>query len=89
MLPWIEQRGPGHWCPGRREYKPAGDSDGVNSVAYDVKNPNVFAAYTPALQDPAVNFKCFVVRGTGISYPALKRAVEALGRENVGEMFSS
>jgi putative ABC transport system permease protein len=55
---------------------------------YNVKNPNVFAVYTPALQDPAVNFKCFVVRGTDISYPALKRAVEALGRENVGEMVS-
>ena len=55
---------------------------------YDVKDPNVFAVYTPALQDPAVNFKCFVVRGTEISYPAFKRAVEALGRENLGEMVS-
>jgi putative ABC transport system permease protein len=55
---------------------------------YDVKNPNVFAAYIPALQDPAVNFKCFVVKGIDISYPALKQAVESLGRENVGEMVS-
>ena len=55
---------------------------------YDPKNPNLFAVYTAALQDPSVNFKCFVVRGTDVSYAALKSAVEALGHENVGNMVT-
>jgi predicted permease len=55
---------------------------------YDPKNPNLFAVYTAALQDPSVNFKCFVVRGTDVSYTALKSAVEALGHENVGNMVT-
>jgi hypothetical protein len=55
---------------------------------YDPKNPNLFDTYTAALQDPSVNFKCFVVRGTDVSFPALKSAVEALGHEDVRSMVT-
>ena len=55
---------------------------------YNVKEENVFAAYTAALQDPDASFKCFVVRGTGVSYPQLRRAVEELGRERVGNVVT-
>jgi predicted permease len=55
---------------------------------YNVKEENVFAAYTAALQDPSASFKCFVVRGTGVSYPQLRRAVEELGRERVGNVVT-
>ncbi len=55
---------------------------------YNVKNDNVFAAYTPALQDPNASGKCFVIRGSGISYPELRRAVEGLGRERIGDIVT-
>jgi ABC-type antimicrobial peptide transport system permease subunit len=55
---------------------------------YDLKNPSLFAAYMAALQDPSVNNKCFVIRGAGVSYGALKQAVESLGRENLGAMVT-
>ncbi len=53
---------------------------------YDLKNPDVFAAYTPALQDQNASFKCFVVRGENVSFAALTQAVESLGRERMGEV---
>jgi predicted permease len=55
---------------------------------YDVKNPNLFAAYTPALQNPSVNYKCFVISGAAVSYDALKGAVEAFGHETMGQMVT-
>jgi putative ABC transport system permease protein len=55
----------------------------ADARVYDPKNANLFAAYTAALQDPSVNFKCFVVRGE-VTYAELKREIEALGVERVG-----
>ncbi len=55
---------------------------------YDVKNPNTFAAYMAALQDPQVNGKCLVVRATNLALPLVKREVEALGYEKVGNMVT-
>jgi len=55
---------------------------------YSVKNPNTFAVYMAALQDPQVNGKCLVVRATNLSLPLVKREVEALGYENVGNMVT-
>jgi predicted permease len=55
---------------------------------YDVKNPNVFAAYMAALQDPSASFKCYVVRATDLSHAELKRTVEALGIESLGNMVT-
>jgi predicted permease len=55
---------------------------------YDMKDPDVFAAYTAALQDPNASFKCFVIRGDNISFTALKQVVESLGRERVGNIVT-
>ena len=55
---------------------------------YDLKSTDVFAAYTPALQDQDASFKCFVIRGDNVSYAALKEAVESLGRERLGNMVT-
>jgi putative ABC transport system permease protein len=55
---------------------------------YDMKNPDVFAAYTPALQDPNASFKCFVIRGGNISFRKLVQTVESLGRERVGNIVT-
>jgi putative ABC transport system permease protein len=55
---------------------------------YDMKNPDVFAAYTSALQDPNASFKCFVIRGDNVSFPQLAQMVESLGRERVGNMVT-
>ena len=41
-----------------------------------------------ALQDPQVNGKCLVVRATNLSLPLVKREVEALGYEKVGNMVT-
>ena len=63
---------------------------GVASDArlYNIKSDNVLAIYTPALQDPQVNFKCLVIRGTSVSLHDVKRAVESLGRENLDRMVT-
>jgi predicted permease len=55
---------------------------------YDLKSPDVLAAYTPALQDQDASYKCFVIRGDNLSYAALKEAVESLGTERVGNMVT-
>jgi predicted permease len=55
---------------------------------YNVKNPSLLAIYTPALQDPQVNYKCLVIRGTAVSLREVKRAVESLGRENLDRMVT-
>ena len=55
---------------------------------YNLKSPDVLAAYTPALQDQDASSKCFVIRGNNLSYAALKEAVESLGREQVGNMVT-
>ena len=55
---------------------------------YDLKSTDVFAAYTPALQDQDASFKCFVIRGDNLSFASLKEAVESLGREQVGNIVT-
>lgn len=55
---------------------------------YDLKSPDVLAAYTPALQDQNASFKCFLIRGDNLSFPSLKEAVESLGRERVFDMVT-
>jgi putative ABC transport system permease protein len=55
---------------------------------YDMKNADVFAAYTPALQDPNASFKCFVIRGAKVSRPEFVQIVESLGRERVGNVVT-
>ncbi|HKW00107.1 MAG TPA: ABC transporter permease [Vicinamibacterales bacterium] len=55
---------------------------------YDLKSADVFAAYTPALQDPDASYKCFVIRGDRVSLASVKEAVESLGRERVGRMVT-
>jgi predicted permease len=51
---------------------------------YDLKSANLIAAYTPALQDPNVDYKCFVIRGRNVSRLDVKRSVDSLGREQIG-----
>jgi predicted permease len=55
---------------------------------YNVKNPNTFAVYMPALQDAQANFKCLVIRASNLTLPAVKREVEALGVEKVNNMVT-
>jgi putative ABC transport system permease protein len=55
---------------------------------YNVKNANVLAIYTAAVQDPQANYKCLVIRGTAVSLGDVKRAVESLGRENMDHMVT-
>jgi predicted permease len=55
---------------------------------YDLKSPEVFAAYIPALQDRNASFKCFVIRGDRVSHASVKEAVERLGLERVGNMVT-
>lgn len=55
---------------------------------YDLKSEDLFAAYTPALQDQNASFKCFVIRGDSVSFASLKEAVESLGRERVNDMVT-
>jgi putative ABC transport system permease protein len=50
---------------------------------YDVKDANVAAAYTPALQEPTNNFKSLAIRGRNVPIEELNRAVGSLGRERV------
>ena len=60
----------------------------ANARLYDRKNARLEAIYTAALQDADVNVKCFVVRGTGVSFDQIRRAVEAGGVEFVAEVRS-
>jgi predicted permease len=55
---------------------------------YDLKSADVFAAYTPALQDAEASYKCFVIRGDRVSLASVKDAVETLGRERVRNMVT-
>ncbi len=55
---------------------------------YNVKNPDLVAVYTPALQDPQANYKCLVIRGGSVGFQDVKRAVESLGRENLFRMVT-
>jgi predicted permease len=55
---------------------------------YDLKSADVYAAYTPALQDESVDNKCLVIRGSHISLAAIKDAVEGLGHERLGDMVT-
>jgi putative ABC transport system permease protein len=72
--------------PERQEVEVIGVA--ADARLYDVKNPNLYALYTAALQDPSVNYKCLVFAGDDVSYAALKRAVEGLGRERMGQMVT-
>ena len=72
---------------------PSGDGLEVIGVVedarlYDLKDPDVFAAYTPALQDANASLKCFVIRGDNVSHAAVTQAVEGLGVERVGNMVT-
>jgi ABC-type antimicrobial peptide transport system permease subunit len=55
---------------------------------YDLRSDDTLAAYTAALQDPAANFKCFVIRGDDVSAADIMRAVSALGRERMGSVVT-
>jgi predicted permease len=57
-----------------------------NARLYDLKNPRLDAIYTAALQDADVNAKCFVIRGTGVPFEAIRRTVEASGIELVRQV---
>ena len=72
--------------PDRQDFEVVGIA--ADARLYDVKNPNVLAVYTAALQDPDVNYKCLVVAGRDISYAALKRVVEDFGHERMGNMVT-
>jgi predicted permease len=50
---------------------------------YDLKDPNMSAAYVAALQQPDPDAKCLVVRGAGMSREALSAAVDALSHERI------
>ncbi|MBZ5557259.1 MAG: ABC transporter permease [Acidobacteriia bacterium] len=51
---------------------------------YNLKDPNTSAVYVPALQDgDNANWKCFVIRGGGVSLVDLNRAVEPFGHEHI------
>jgi len=55
---------------------------------YDLKDPDLMAAYTAALQDPNSSLKCFVIRGDNLSSTGLHAAVEQLGLERVGNIVT-
>src|SRR5262249_14512600 len=55
---------------------------------YDLKRPNFSAVYVPALQDANASSKCLVLRGSGFAYADLKRSVESLGQEFLGNMVT-
>jgi predicted permease len=55
---------------------------------YDLKSPDLFAAYTPALQDQDASYKCFVIRGDNVSFTSVKEAVDSLGLERVGNIVT-
>jgi len=48
---------------------------------YNLKDSNVAAVYLPALQSPEPGWKCYVVRGRGVSLSAIRQVVESLGVE--------
>jgi predicted permease len=50
---------------------------------YDLKDNNTSGVYVAALQDPARDAKCLVIRGTGFSHEALNAAVYSLGHEQI------
>jgi predicted permease len=59
-----------------------------NVRLYDRKNARLEAIYTAALQDADVNAKCFVLRGAGVSFDQIRRAVESGGVEFLEEIRS-
>jgi hypothetical protein len=56
---------------------------------YDLKDSNIAAAYVPALQTPEPGWKCYVVRGQGVSLAAVRQAVESLGVELINSPVES
>jgi len=56
-----------------------------NARLYDLKDARLDAIYLAALQDADVNFKCFVIRGAGVPFEAIRRTVETKGIEFVRE----
>jgi predicted permease len=56
---------------------------------YDLKDSHVAAAYVPALQTPEPGWKCYVIRGQGVSLAAVRQAVESLGVELVDSPVES
>jgi predicted permease len=56
---------------------------------YNLKDSNVAAVYVPALQTPEPGWKCYVVRGQGVSLAAVRQAVESLGVELINSPVES
>jgi predicted permease len=54
----------------------------------DLRSSNLLVVYVPALQSASPDYKCFVVRGRGVSQDEIRRTIEALGRERVGNTES-
>lgn len=50
---------------------------------FNLKDSNMAMAYVPALQDAEPGYKCYVVRGQGVSMAAVREAVESLGIERI------
>ena len=56
---------------------------------YDLKDSNVAAAYVPALQTADPAWKCYVLKGQGVSMAAVQQAVESLGVELINSPVES
>ena len=56
---------------------------------YDLKDSNVAAVYVPALQAPDPAWKCYVLKGQGVSFAAVRQAVESLGVEFVNSRLET
>jgi predicted permease len=55
---------------------------------YDLKDPDMMAAYTPALQDRNASLKCFVIRAGDFPSAGLRTAIEQMGLERVGNIVT-
>lgn len=56
---------------------------------YNLKDSNVVAVYVPALQTPDPAWKCYVIRGEGVSLAPVRQAVESLGVEQINSPVES
>ena len=56
---------------------------------FNLKDNNMLMAYVPALQTSEPGYKCYVVRGQGVSMVALRQAVESLGVERISSRLET
>jgi predicted permease len=56
---------------------------------YNLKESNLAAVYVPALQAPDQAWKCYVLKGRGVSMAAVRQAVESLGVELINSPVES